>query len=292
MVQAVIALGVVSTPRGHGLVEGGAHLHEILGRSVLDFQDLFAKVVEGAESFRTGPCFGHGAAPGAMDEADRYAEFAMESSAEEVGRGRELGDAVGAASTPAARLDVGQRPHGRGALDLKKPDLGIVGARDLGLEIEYSPPAGERHRHVGLSRRQPDLAHQNVREEEPFAVAVDDYLVRAAGGEGIEIDSPGTVTGRSRHLALAGDGDRYFRAGACRTPNRNFHLALQHHVIGEQSRKPESGGGERSGAGRRAERPEDEGEEQYPKTCMLLFHSGFPSCAASHDGAEAGSIAL
>ena len=111
-------------------------------------------------------------------------------------------------------------------------------------------PHGERH--VALSAAEPDFPHDHIREHlrvdrraEPPRLALDD-LKRAplAGSLHLrQVYAPASVCADHRLHARPGEAHAYLVPGRRPSPDRHGLAALQHHVVVEQTRRLDRGGG-------------------------------------------------
>ena len=103
--------------------------------------------------------------------------------------------------------------------------------------------------HVRLAGGDPDLANDNVRQRDGIFTRNHEIGGRGVGGERGEVDAPfsgGIGGGRdflagdiARGAGAEGDGD--FFAGVGRAPDRDWLVALQDGVVGEQRREHDIG---------------------------------------------------
>ena len=197
------------------------------------------------------------AAPRGIDQPDRHVELLVQLTAEEVACGREVAHGLRAAKSPVASAIV-LRLRGRLAIDGEQADFRVVGRGNLGILVGHTTYA---HRHVRLARAEPHLADQYVGKLDQVGLALHLQLQRSAGLERIELERPFSGTVRGYRLGLIAQGDRHLFGRVGPTPNRNWHFALQHHVVAEHARQLHVSRGDRDQTTNREDRtpgPQDD----------------------------------
>jgi len=219
--------------------------------------------------FRARPGFRRCAAPGGVNQAHGDIEVLVQLAAEEIGHGGEVRHRLGAARDPLViRRAVFLGRFGGLSRDIEKAQVRILRFGDLLFGVSRV-----RHRplHVGLTRSHPDLADEDVLEEErlgvmghaqvvdlavgllrlqrglPFAVRAHDHFLHIGDGLLIHFRAEGDCQRRAR-IALAPHGVRL--------------LLLQHHVAAENARHPQLRLGTGAQHGRQG-RP-NKGSTKYP----------------------------
>ena len=224
----------------------------------------------GGQHGPAGPRFGRGSAVRRVDQADGNVELLLEVFAEEVAHAGEAGHGGGSTLGPGA-VDVGLRLVGPFSGNGEEANLGIGRLGDHGFGVVA---AIERHRHVRLPATDPDLADQDVVEDD-CVFALDGQFGRSTRGERFERDAPLAAVGPSGDgLALEPDG--HFLAFVGRTPNRHVHCLLEDRVVAEQ----------RVGCNvrRGRQRPEADQDQAQPKKAFRLVHLHSPETRCMERG--------
>ena len=199
------------------------------------------------------PGFDGRAAPRGMKNADGDAEFFADALCKEIADGRETADGVGRGGLPAAVRDLRHGQVGADVLHAQVTDERVGG---LGLlDIEQLRRTAQAPFHVGLTRGEPHLAHDDVAQRDAGVAACDDEVgAGGVGGQRIEIGAPGAGGVDARALRLAGEGHRDVRARlVVPAPHRHGDITLQHGVIRERRGELERGDRRTENGGQKAE---------------------------------------
>ena len=211
----------VVEPLGNAVVVGSR-----LGNGVVDAR----RRVDGLDGH---PRLDGRTAPVGGDEPDRNAQRLVEHTPEKIAHGAELADGGGRRGLPG-RIAIVQGRLGRDPGDGEHPNAGVHARIGDGIDrpfdgLEHESAHG--HLHVGLSRADPHLAHEDIVEHERFAVA-----------EGHGIGASGFARGELQRPAARGIGPGFMRAAVprgsdphpaawrCFAPEIHFRIALQHHI--------------------------------------------------------------
>jgi hypothetical protein len=231
-----------------GLEIGGpfaAALHEGEDAVLLGFQ--FRVLVERGVAH---PRLDGGAADGGEHEADRPMEIGLDFPGEIIGDAGAVAGGVGGGDEPLARHIFLRGEELRPALGHEPAELRIGGAGDLVVAVGGGV---EGELHVGLSGGEPDVADEDVRDDE--AVFAGDDEVEGAGvfrGQ-VEVRVPAAVGAGDdfRCRLVEGDGDGFAGFGAA--PDRGGGRFLEDGVGGKDGGKLDVGGGEDGEEGEEAE---------------------------------------
>ena len=216
-----------------------ARLRVLRGVGLLPRRHVALPPVENRCEVRVGferrarrPGFGWGAAPRAVDQADRHAEVEVQLAAEVVGNRREASRGLAVAALPGG-VDVVRRARRRDVGQAEQADGGIVRRFSRGLAVRR---AVQRPLHVGLARAQPDFADQHVLDEVLLSGA-DPQRIGTARGTRRQPNHPtAVVVGAGLDPLVAElDQDQLVRLGL--PPNRHRRVALQHHLVAKDRRR-------------------------------------------------------
>ena len=224
----------------------------------------------------------------------------LEIAAEEIGDCRESGpvadhDIFGRTGEPfglfglvAAFAKLGLRLRcdvlGHG----EEPELRVIRRGDLVFAVKG---VGDAHLHVGLPGADPDVAHQHIGELDGFG-AGDGELERAAGFERSDFGGPFAVRIGGGGGGFAVHADRHLLARLGPAPDRVFHVALEHHVVGKQRMDERLLGIRRPRGGGEAEQHEDSDRGTGARSWTSPCWRAWDYCARKYRGRRRAFLSL
>ena len=121
--------------------------------------------------------------------------------------------------------DIGKRRH------KKVSDLRKIGLCNI-FRVFFLHPFHQQH-HIGLTRTKPDIADQNIVDHYVIA-GTDIQRIRTARLHRRQPDQPAAVRSGPGLVTPTGELQLDPLAWCRPAPERNGHIALQHHFIGDQ----------------------------------------------------------